>query len=153
MNIIIGSDHAGISHKSYLIKYLSSLGHQVTDIGTNSPQSIDYPDIGIKGAEGLLQKKAELGILICGTGIGMSLTANKFPGIRAAVCHKPEIAALTKQHNDANILCLGARFLNKEECAKIAKAFIDTPKSKEERHLRRVQKIKGIEERICKRGY
>ncbi len=153
MKLIIGSDHAGIEHKSYLVKYLSALGHKVIDIGTNSTKSIDYPDIALKGSNMFLQNLADFVILICGTGVGMSLTANKMPGIRAAVCYNPEIAALAREHNDSNILCLGARFLDIKECGRIAKAFIETSKSKEKRHLRRVNKIKEIEERNFKGGY
>ena len=147
MKIVIGSDHAGVEHKKKISELISSLGHTVIDVGTGDENSVDYPDYGEKGARKIALGHAELGILICGTGIGISMAANKVRGIRAAVCWNEETASLTREHNDANILCMGARFITAEEALKIAKVFLDTPASKDERHQRRIEKIMSIEER------
>ncbi|MCG9478908.1 MAG: ribose 5-phosphate isomerase B [Actinomycetia bacterium] len=149
MNIIIGSDHAGIEHKAYLADIASRLGHKVTDLGTYDKQSVDYPDIAFQVACNILNSKTEIGILICGTGIGMSLAANKVRGIRAAVCWNQETARLARQHNNANILCLGARILDQESCKIIMEAFLANASSSQDRHARRVEKIMNIEERTC----
>ncbi|MCJ7727584.1 MAG: ribose 5-phosphate isomerase B [Actinobacteria bacterium] len=147
MKIVIGSDHAGFNYKSRLIELAKSMGHTVLDIGTDSCQSVDYPDFGEKGARAVACGEADIGILICGSGIGMDMVANKINGIRSAVCWNEETARLARDHNYANILCLGARFLSLEECIKITKIFINTPVSDEERHIRRVNKIMKVEER------
>jgi ribose 5-phosphate isomerase B len=147
MKIVIGSDHAGLEHKKSISKLISSFGYEIIDVGTYSKNSVDYPDYGEKGAKEICSGQAELGILICGTGIGISIAANKVKGIRAAVCWNEETASLARQHNDANILCIGARFIPIEETLNIVKVFLDTPTSKDERHRRRVDKISSIEER------
>ena len=147
MKIVFGSDHAGVAHKIKLMELASSMGHQVIDKGTNSSESADYPDFGEIGALAVCRKEAELGILICGTGIGISMAANKVKGIRAAVCWNEETAHLAREHNDANILCMGARFISIEEAVKIAEVFIKTPFSNNERHINRIGKITKIEER------
>lgn len=147
MKISVCSDHAGYENKSKIIKEVSSLGHTMVDLGTNSSESVDYPDYAEKCAMMVTCGEAKMAIILCGTGIGMSISANKVKGIRAAVCWNTETAILARQHNDANVLCMGARFLSPEECVKIAKVFIQTPKSNEERHIRRVKKIMSIEER------
>jgi len=147
LKISIGSDHAGYNHKSKIIELVNSLGHTAIDVGANSTKSVDYPDYGEKGAKLVACGKADMAILVCGTGIGISLAANKVRGIRAAVCWNTETAFLARQHNHANVLCLGARFLSEEECIKIVKVFINTPENSEERHARRVKKIMAIEER------
>ncbi|MGM0366164.1 MAG: ribose 5-phosphate isomerase B [Actinomycetota bacterium] len=149
MKITIGSDHAGYEHKKYLVQLISSWGHKVSDLGGFEGQSIDYPDIAEEVAKTVAGGKAERGILLCGTGIGVSIAANKVKGIRAAVCWSRETAKLARQHNNANILCMGARFLDKETCGQIAEAFLSEPVSSQERHIRRVNKIMNIEERIC----
>ena len=147
MKIVIGSDHAGFSYKSRLIELAKSMGHTVLDIGTDSCQSVDYPDFGEKGARAVACGGADIGILICGSGIGMDMVANKINGIRSAVCWNEETARLARDHNHANILCLGARFLSLNECIEITKIFINTPVSGKERHIRRVNKIMKVEER------
>lgn len=147
MKIVFGSDHAGVEHKIKLMELASSMGHQVIDKGTNSGESVDYPDFGEKGALAVCRKEADLGILICGTGIGISMAANKVKGIRAAVCWNEETAHLAREHNDANMLCMGARFISIEGAVKIAKVFIETPFSNNERHINRISKITKIEER------
>jgi len=147
MKIVIGSDHAGVEYKEKLKELVLSMGHQIIDIGTNSSKSVDYPDFGEKGALTVCRKEADLGILICGTGIGISLAANKVKHIRAAVCWNKETARLAREHNNANILCMGARFVSIERAVRIAKVFLETPFSNDERHNRRVNKITNIEER------
>ena len=147
MKIVIGSDHAGYNYKSALIKSIGSMGHTVQDIGTDSTKSVDYPGFGEKGAKIVACGQADIGILVCGSGIGMDIVANKIKGIRSAVCWNEETAKLARNHNSANILCLGERFLSLDQCIEIAKTFINTPLSHEERHIRRVNQIMEIEER------
>ena len=139
MKIAFGCDHAGIKIKEQIIKFVESLGHQVIDCGTFSNQSCDYPDFAFKVAENITGQKADKGILICGTGIGMSIAANKVKGIRAAVCWNKETAALIAQHNNANIICAGARFASVEDICSWIKIFLET--KFEERHLKRINKI------------
>jgi len=147
MKIVVGSDHAGFEHKEKISELISSLGHEVIDAGTDSTRSVDYPDYGEKGARKVSCGEAELGVLICGTGIGMCMAANKVRGIRGAVCWNEETARLARQHNDANVLCMGARFISIENALKITRVFLETPASEDERHQRRVNKIISIEER------
>lgn len=144
MKIIIGSDHAGYRLKEELKKYLEGLGHTVEDYGTNSEQSVDYPKFGYAVASAAAKSKS-MGILICGSGIGMSMIANKVKGIRAAVCHNEYTARVAREHNDANILCLGARILKNEEAKKITKVFLETEFSREKRHRKRVNEIRKLE--------
>jgi len=144
MKLIIGSDHAGYRLKEELKKYLEGLGHTVEDYGTNSEQSVDYPKFGYAVASAVAKSRSK-GILICGSGIGMSMIANKVKGIRAAVCHNEYTARAAREHNDANILCLGARILKNEEAKKITKVFLETEFSKEKRHRKRVDEIKKLE--------
>ena len=143
MKLYIGSDHAGFALKEYLIKYLLQKGLEVVDCGTHSTDSCDYPDYAKVVCEKCLSDNT-FGILVCYTGIGMSITANKFKGIRASLVGKVEDAILTREHNDANILCLSAKNTSNDEACKIVDAFLNT-KFLGERHLRRVNKIKAIE--------
>ncbi len=147
MNIAIGSDHAGVGHKTGIMALVKSMGHTPLDVGTGSDISVDYPDFGEKGAMLVACGKADLAILICGTGIGINMAANKVKGIRAAVCWNRETSRLARKHNDANALCMGARFISIEESLEVAKVFLETPASKDPRHVRRVKKITDIEER------
>ena len=144
MKIAFGCDHAGIKIKEQIIKFVENLGHQVIDCGTFSEQSCDYPDFAFKVAQSVAQKIADKGILICGTGIGMSIAANKVKGIRAAVCWNKETAALIAQHNNANIICAGARFASADEICSWIKIFLET--KFEERHLKRINKITNLED-------
>jgi len=144
MKIVFGCDHAGIKIKEQIIKFVENLGHQVIDCGTFSEQSCDYPDFAFKVAQSVAQKIADKGILICGTGIGMSIAANKVKGIRAAVCWNKETAALIAQHNNANIICAGARFASADEICSWIKIFLET--KFEERHLKRINKITNLED-------
>lgn len=144
MKLIIGSDHAGYKLKEELKKYLIALGHTVEDYGTDSEQNVDYPKFGYAVAN-KVAKSGNKGILVCGSGIGMSMVANKVKGIRAAVCHDEYTARVAREHNDANVLCLGARVLTAKKAKKLAKAFLEAKFSKEERHRRRVAEIRKIE--------
>lgn len=151
MKIAIGSDHAGVDHKEALKKLAASMDIEVMDMGTHGSQSVDYPDFGEKAGLAVCSGQADLGILICGTGIGISMAANKVKGIRAAVCWNEETASLAREHNNANVLCMGARFIPIDKSVEIARVFLATDFSGEERHMRRIDKISGIEERSSKR--
>ena len=146
MIIAVGSDHAGYEDppphvKPAFMQHLANLGHEVLDCGTDGPASVDYPDIAKAVSEAVLQGRAQTGILVCGTGIGMSITANRFPGIRAAVCATPEMVRLARSHNDANILCLGKRVLTIKQCEEFITLWLNTPFDGGERHARRVRKM------------
>jgi ribose 5-phosphate isomerase B len=147
MKIVIGADHAGFYYKSGLIEVIKSMGHSVKDVGTDSSKSSDYPDFAEKASKMVACGKADIGILICGSGIGMGIASNKIKGIRSAVCWSTETAEVARTHNSANVLSLGARFLSLGKCIEIAKTFISTPTTDEERHIKRINKIKKIEER------
>lgn len=141
--IAIGSDHAGVKLKAKVIEFLKTRDLEVKDFGTYTEESVDYPDIAIEVAESVSKGEAEKGILICGTGIGMSIAANKVKGIRCAVCYDENTATLCKQHNNANIIALGARILEEEKAIKMLKLWLDT--NFEERHLKRIDKITKYE--------
>ena len=138
MKVSIGSDHGGYELKLEVIEHLKKRGFEVTDVGTDSPASCDYPIYAKKVTEDIQSKNADLGILICGTGIGMSMAANKEPGIRAALCHDTFSAKATREHNDANSLCMGARVVGPGLALMIIDTFLDTPFSNDERHIRRI---------------
>ena len=144
MKIAIASDHTGVELKSEIIKYLKELGHEVSDFGTNSAESIDYPIYGKKVAEEISKRNYDGGVLICGTGIGISLAANKVKGIRAAVCSEPYSAKLSKQHNNSNIIAFGARVVGVDLAKMIVKEWIEA-KFEGGRHLKRVGLISKIE--------
>ena len=141
--IAIGSDHGGFALKKALMAHLDKRGLKYKDFGTYSEASCDYPAYGKAVAHAVAGGECERGILICGTGIGMSMAANKVPGIRAAVCGDCFSAEATRQHNDANILCMGARVVGEGLALKIADTFLDTPFSNDERHIRRISQIEG----------
>ena len=136
--IFIGSDHGGYSLKLEVIEHLKNRGIEVTDIGCDSEASCDYPVYAKKVTDAIKDGSADLGILICGTGIGMSMAANKESGIRAALCHDVFSAKATREHNNANILCLGARVVGPGLALMIVDTFIDTSFSHDERHIRRI---------------
>ena len=147
MKIAVGTDHAGVEHKKKIKDLAASMDIKVLDMGTDSEESVDYPDFGEKVGLAVSKGQADIGILICGTGIGVSLAANKVRGIRAAVCWNEETAQLAREHNNANVLCIGARFVPVVESVRMTKVVLETPFSKEDRHIRRVNKITSIEER------
>jgi len=140
MKIAIGSDHAGFEHKEALKKWLMTNGYEVNDFGTHSLDSVDYPDFADSVSESVEKKEVELGVLVCGSGNGVAITANKHQGIRAALCWKEEIAALARQHNNANIVCIPARFVSQQEAERILEVFLHT-EFEGGRHSRRVEKI------------
>jgi ribose 5-phosphate isomerase B len=142
--ILIASDHAGFELKEKLEAQLRELGYAVDDLGPNTADSVDYADYAHPLAQRISEGTAERGILMCGTGLGMSYTANRYPHVRAAVAWTPEIAALAREHNDANVLVLPARFVGEEEGSAILKAWLDTPFAGG-RHARRVAKIERNE--------
>ena len=145
MRIAIGCDHRGIDFKKAVIKLIADAGHSYEDFGSYTTDSVDYPDIAKKVGEAVVRGDFDRGILICSTGIGMSIAANKVKGIRAALCHNVFSATLTRQHNDANILCLGAeKGQLQEPVSEIVNAFLTT-EFEGGRHQRRVDKMKAME--------
>ena len=147
--IILGSDHAGFELKEEIKKLLRELGYSYEDIGTHSNEPCDYPKNALTVAKKVANSK-NLGILMCGTGLGEAIVANKVKGIRATNCFSEETAKLAKEHNNSNILCLGARILTKEKAKKITKTWLKAEFSSEARHKRRVRQISEIEKKICK---
>ena len=141
--LAIGCDHAGYDLKEYLKKRLQSLDYKVDDFGVYNTERVDYPDIIHPLASAINQHIKDIGIIICGTGIGASIVANKYPGVRAALCWKPEIAVLARKHNNANILALPGRFISHEEAWEVVTIFLITP-FEGGRHERRVNKIVPI---------
>lgn len=140
INIAIGCDHAGYEYKESIKLFLLSSSNEIKDFGTNSLDSVDYPDYVHPLAESIEKKENDYGVLICGSGNGVAMTANKYPNVRAALCWKEEIAALARQHNDANIICLPARFVSLDEAKKILLTFLTTS-FEGGRHQKRVDKI------------
>lgn len=136
--IAIGSDHGGYELKQEIIKHLAERGFEVKDMGCDSTASCDYPIYAKLVADEVAAKNADLGILVCGTGIGMSMAANKVEGIRAALCENCFSAQATREHNNANVLCLGARTTGPGLALMIVDKFVDTPFSNDERHIRRI---------------
>ena len=145
MRVAVGSDHAGFPLKEALVYFLGQQNVDLKDFGAYSPDSVDYPDIGFQVAEAVANGEFDRGILICGTGIGMSITANKVPGIRAALCKDMYCALMAREHNDANILCLGSRTTEEKTAFDITRTFLATDFSGEERHTKRIRKITEIE--------
>ena len=141
MIVGIGNDHSALELKAEIIEFLTENGHEVIDYGTNSAESCDYPIYGETVANAVVKGEVDRGILICGTGLGISLAANKVKGIRAAVCTDCFTAEATRLHNDANILALGGRVVGPGLALKIVDTFLNTPFSGEERHSRRISKI------------
>ncbi len=144
--IILGSDHGGFALKEYIKEFLKSKDIPHEDLGTFSEESVDYPDYAIKVAQMVANDPSSQGILCCGTGIGMSIAANKIQGIRAALCQDLFCAQMSRKHNDANILCLGARIIDKELALKIVQTFLTT-KFDGGRHSNRLNKIQKFEKR------
>jgi ribose 5-phosphate isomerase B len=151
MTFAIGCDHAGFELKQEILSLLEGLHIQVVDYGTDSNESVDYPDYGEKVSQAVSTRKVDRGILICGTGIGMSIVANKFPGVRASLCQDVFSARMSRLHNDANILVLGGRVIGKDIAKEIVTTWLDTP-FEGNRHRRRLDKIIHIEETFARKN-
>lgn len=147
MRLVLGSDHAGYELKTELIEYLRTQGHEILDVGTHSTAAVDYPDYAEAVANALLAGKAERGILICGSGVGACVAANKIPGIRAAICHDGYSAHQGVEHDDMNVLVLGSRIIGGELAKDLVRNYLRASFSGEERHVRRLGKVKAIEAR------
>lgn len=145
MKVVLGSDHAGYEMKEAVKPFVSGLGYDVIDVGTFSTESVDYPDFAAAVAEKIVNGAAERGVLICGSGVGASIAANKIPGIRAAICHDHYSAQQGVEHDDMNVLTLGGRVIGIEVAKDLIAAFLAARFSGVERHQRRVDKIKVIE--------
>ena len=145
MKIAVASDHGGFQLKEHIKKYLESRNIEVLDMGTHSEESVDYPEFGRACGEAVAKGEADKGIVCCGTGIGISIAANKVKGIRCALCTDVHMAEMTKKHNNANILAMGGRVVGPGLALKIVDTFLDTPFSDEERHKRRIYKIEHPE--------
>lgn len=151
MRIVVAADHAGYALKLPVIDDLKSMGHEVTDLGARDPlQADDYPDFAEMVCEALRRGDAERGIVLCGSGVGVAVTANKFPGIRAGICHDPYSARQGVEHDDMNVLCLGARIIGCELAREIVRNFSRAQYSGEERHARRLEKLLKIEARFLR---
>jgi ribose 5-phosphate isomerase B len=145
MKISIGADHGGYRLKEILVPFIESLGHVVTDVGCSCDQSVDYPDYALPVCEAVANGQADRGILICGTGIGMSIAANKVRGIRCALVHDMFSAQATRDHNDTNVLAMGERVIGPGVAQEIIRIWLETPFSNGERHVGRIGKVKEIE--------
>lgn len=150
MKISIGCDHGGLTLKNAVVDWLKSNGYEVFNFGTDKFASCDYPEFAMKAAEAVANGECDFGIVVCTTGIGISIAANKVPGIRCALCSEPLSAKMTRLHNDANMLALGGGMIGINLGLEIVKTFLETPFSEEEKHVRRIGKIKAIEEKYCK---
>lgn len=144
MKVAIGSDHGGFEYKGKIIDFLNKNGYEVKDFGTYSNESCDYPEYAHQVANAVVSGEFDRGILICGTGIGMSIAANKVKGIRAALCSDTFSAHATREHNDSNVLCLGARAIGDELALDIVKVWLETNFSNGERHLRRINMLENV---------
>ena len=152
MRIALSADHAGFELKQQLAARLTRQGHDVLDLGTHSTSPVDYPDAAESVALALGDGQAERGVIVCGSGAGVSIAANKFPGIRAAVCHDTYTAHQAVEHDDMNVLCLGARVIGSALATEIVEAFLGATFSGEQRHQRRLDKILAIERRFLARA-
>lgn len=151
MRIAVAADHAGHPLKTVILDDLRAGGHEASDLGTYDPSKpSDYPDIAALVCEAVRGARAERGIVVCGSGVGVSVTANKFPGIRAGVCHDTYSAHQGVEHDDMNVLCLGARIIGPEPAREIVRAFVTARFTGEERHARRLAKLGAIETRFLK---
>ena len=150
MRITIGADHAGFELKQFLTEYLRRCGHELIDKGTDSDDPVDYPDYAEAVSKDVLAGRAERGVLVCGSGVGASVSANKIPGIRAGLCHNTYSARQGVEHDDMNLLVLGARVIGVELARELVDNFLAAKFCGEERHRRRVEKIKVLERRYGK---
>jgi ribose 5-phosphate isomerase B len=150
MRVAIGSDHAGFAMKGEIVRHVEALGHAVEDVGTKGLEPVDYPVFAEAVGRAVLDGRAERGIILCGSGVGASVAANKMPGIRAAVCHDVYSAHQGVEHDDMNVLALGARIIGVELARDLVKAFLAARFSGEERHRRRLDEVRDIERRYGK---
>jgi RpiB/LacA/LacB family sugar-phosphate isomerase len=147
MRVVMGADHAGFALKQLLVDFVAKLGHQVEDVGTCSEAPVDYPDIAVAVAAAITEGRADRGILLCGSGVGASVAANKIPGIRAGICHDTYSAHQGVEHDDANVLVLGSRIIGTELAHELVKAYLAAKFSGEERHVRRLNKVNALDNR------
>ncbi len=145
MIIALGTDHAAFVYKEVMRQVIESMGHTVLDCGTNSVSPVDYPVISVKVARAVREGKAERGVFLCGTGIGGSIAANKVHGIRAALCHETYSARMARDHNDANMLCMGARVIGISLAEDVLRVFLSTEYSDDPRHQRRIDQLNATE--------
>jgi ribose 5-phosphate isomerase B len=148
MHIAIGSDHAGFELKEVLAKFLQEMGFDVVDVGTHSTDPVDYPDFAQAVGEAVLDGRAERGVLICGSGVGASVAANKIAGIRAGLCHDTYSAHQGVEHDDMNVLVLGGRVVGVATAQELVRAYSHATFTKEERHMRRLEKVHALETRM-----
>ncbi|MGQ9604049.1 MAG: ribose 5-phosphate isomerase B [bacterium] len=151
MRIAIGCDHAGFELKQVLVRYLKELGHEIIDVGTHSCEPVDYPDYTEDACKRIVEGEAQRAVVICGSGIGASITANKIPGIRAGICHDTYSAHQGVEHDDMNVLVIGGRIIGVELAKEIVRTFLDATFSNQERHTRRLNKVKAIERKYMKK--
>jgi ribose 5-phosphate isomerase B len=150
MRVVIGGDHAGFQLKQIISESLRSAGHTVIDVGTDSDEPVDYPDYAEALGKVIVEGKADRGVLICGSGVGASVAANKIPGIRAGLCHDSYSAHQGVEHDEMNVLVLGARVIGSALAQELVDCFLAAQFNQEERHQRRLQKIKALEQRYAK---
>jgi ribose 5-phosphate isomerase B len=146
MRIVIGSDHAGFPLKSTIVEYIKSLGHDVTDVGSYDPDPVDFPDVAKNVTASIIAGKAERGLLVCGTGVGASIAANKVKGIRAAVCHDVHSAHQSVEHDDVNVMCIGAQIVGAWLATDLVGAYLKAEFSTDEDFRRRVRKLAEMDE-------
>jgi ribose 5-phosphate isomerase B len=145
IRVAVGADHAGYRYKQNLVDLLMQRGYEVIDMGTDGPQSVDYPDYARAVAEAVARGEADRGLLVCGSAIGVCVVANKVPGIRAGICHETYSARQAVEHDDTNVLCLGERVIGIEVAREVTKAFMEARFSDEGRHRRRLNKLLAVE--------
>jgi ribose 5-phosphate isomerase B len=148
MRIAVGTDHRGYAIRSKVIELVERLGHEVEDVGTFGPDAVDYPDVASAVSQKVSRGEVDRGILVCGTGLGMCIAANKFRGVRAAPCHDDLTAEMSRRHNDANVLCLSADLLGERLIDRMVELWLLTP-FEGGRHARRVEKIRELEQQQC----
>lgn len=147
MKIVVASDHRGFQVKARILNQIAELGHEIQDFGPDSSDIVDYPDYGANASRAVAEGRADRAILICGSGIGMSIVANKFPGVRAALCHDELTAEMSRRHNDANVLCLSSDLLGERLTFRMIEIWLDT-QFEGGRHARRIAKINDIEKQL-----
>jgi RpiB/LacA/LacB family sugar-phosphate isomerase len=152
LRIVIGSDHAGFDLKEQIKAFLADLGHEVVDVGTRTPEPVDYPDYAEAVGQAILANQADRGVLICGSGVGASIAANKLPGIRAGLCHDTYSAHQGVEHDNMNVLVLGARIIGPELARELIRAYLAAEFSGEARHRRRLEKVRALEAKYSQKG-